>query len=861
MSRAKWCGEVIYAEADRFRESCLRRDGSLLVPAGADLWTAERVHGLEDLITPVQGGSFLDNLLAQLEGRSEADRLLVTEGLYLLLLFGLDTSAEKKIEHLERLLSELRDPVALSKPMTSALRAGGVANFSAGNAWRHAYLRFIFRFAQRLKDQPGGQREETLSDPWKCHGLSQEVRTSTDAMAANCLLHVLFPETFEYVVGEAHRTQLVEAFAAAPGVRDAPSTDARIQRIRELAQSGQADPIDFYESPFVDIWKHQPSVAWSETVRLGALLYEDANFDTEERSYKLEIADALREARRALLAGEDDWTDKLKRGIQHSKNNLTSWRGNPTIVKWFADNERDGRALLSALWAHDRRSVEDRLLDFLRDLPREAMSGDSTRLAMASLLLLAVDPYWQPFYKLTVATRFSHALGRNPDDEVAVDPESITRPEQLAARLGVEQKRVRDVLRSEYPRDETERGREWHLTSAQVSMVIGRLADAGTDDIGTDKIVARYSGWKLLLEELRLRMLAAGRPLRDLLDAQGLAYALVQWDVPRNWNEADKAALLAWREGKVAGDDDVVIDVPTPTDGRGLPPVPQAMADDLFMPQAWLQRIVDLLGDKRQLILYGPPGTGKTFLASRLGRHITESGGSAQLVQFHPSYTYEDFFEGYRPHADTDGALKFKIIHGVLRDVARRAREEPNAPHLLIIDEINRGNLPKIFGELYFLLEYRDHAVRLQYSDDEFTLPKNLYILGTMNTADKSIALVDAALRRRFYFVGLMPTKPPVREVLARWLAARSYDPMPAALLDELNAEIADADFSIGPSYLMTDPKNLEQVWEHGILPLLEEHFYGSGQDISQRFGLEALKSRIAARAETTGDPETDTDA
>ena len=228
-----------------------------------------------------------------------------------------------------------------------------------------------------------------------------------------------------------------------------------------------------------------------------------------------------------------------------------------------------------------------------------------------------------------------------------------------------------------------------------------------TDDVGAEKLVARYAAWKLLLQELRLRMLAAGQPLRDLLDAQGLAYALLQWD-PESWNEADKAALIAWRGGKVAGgDDEVVIDVSRPREGGALPRATQAMADELFMPQAWLQRVLDLLSDKRQLILYGPPGTGKTFVASRLGRHITENGGSHQLVQFHPSYTYEDFFEGYRPQADTDGALRFKIVHGALRDVARRAREAPDAPHLLIIDEINRGNLPKIFGELYFLLEYR----------------------------------------------------------------------------------------------------------------------------------------------------------
>ena len=366
MSRAKWCGDEIYAEADRFRASCLLRDGSMLVPARTDLWTAGRLRGLQNLISPVQGGSFLDNLQNQLEGRPDEDRLLVADALYVLLLFGLDTAAHTRIAHLERILSELSDSVALLKPMRSALHAGGVANFSAGNAWRHAYLQFILRFAQRLKEQPSDQREATLADPWKCHAHSHDVRTSTDAMVANCLLHVLFPETFEYMVAETHRAQLLDAFHAAPGAADAQNTDVRIQQIRELAQAGQDDPVGLYEPPFVDIWKHQAPMAWAETIRLGTKLYEDPRFDTLERASKLEVAGALSDARRALLDGHDDWTVKLKRGIQHSKNNLTSWRSNPTVVKWFADNAVEGRALLGALWADDEHSVEDRMLAFLK---------------------------------------------------------------------------------------------------------------------------------------------------------------------------------------------------------------------------------------------------------------------------------------------------------------------------------------------------------------------------------------------------------------------------------------------------------------------------------------------------------------
>jgi hypothetical protein len=864
MTQAQWCGDEIYAEAARFSRDCLQADGSLIIgdgPVGQELWTLERLQTLGNLITPIESGSFIDNLRSQLNGRDDRARQLVAEALYLLLLFGLDTKPATRIAHIDSLLSGMQEPVALSDTMEDALHAGGVANFSAGNAWRHAYLRFLLRFAARVKGLAAGERQVVLDDPWRLREVVEEVRTTTDSMAANCLLHVLFPDTFEYVVGPLHRERLIATFADAPGVAGAPNPDAKIARIRELAQAGRSTALDFYEPPFVDVWQHDASLAWTDAIRLGIKLYTDANFDEWERVYKLEIAAALAQARKALLAGDSGWTVVLKKGVQHSKNNLTGWRANATFVEWVNSNEPQARGVLTALWS-DGESIEDRLLTFLRDLSREAAAGDSTRLSIASLLLLAVDATWQPFYKLTVYKEFAEALGVGIDDEVVIDAEGITRPEQLAARLGVDGKRVRRFLRDEYPREESERGVSWHLTADQVARVAERFGDdstTGADGTDPDRTAARYAAWTMLLEELRLRMLAAGHPLRDLLDAQGLAYALMAWDAPQSWSDADKAALIAFREGKTAtAMDDVITDVPPRSDGATLPPITVELAEALLLPQPWLQKLLGLLEEKRQLILYGPPGTGKTWLATHLGRHIADHGGTYRLVQFHPSYTYEDFFEGYRPEANDDGTLRFKLVGGVLRDMVQAAREKPDAPHVLVVDEINRGNLAKIFGELYFLLEYRDHAVRLQYSKEEFSLPSNLYIVGTMNTADKSIALVDAALRRRFYFAGLIPTHPPVDDVLRLWLEREGHEPTAAALLAELNEEIADADFAIGPSYLMTDPKNLEHVWEHAILPLLDEHYYGSGQDIPGRFGLSTLKARIAAKADA---PAADSEA
>ncbi|RNL86922.1 McrB family protein [Halostreptopolyspora alba] len=292
-----------------------------------------------------------------------------------------------------------------------------------------------------------------------------------------------------------------------------------------------------------------------------------------------------------------------------------------------------------------------------------------------------------------------------------------------------------------------------------------------------------------------------------------------------------------------------------------LPDADTELAEALLFDQGWLQECVDLLRDRPQLIFYGPPGTGKTYVAQELAKHLT--GGkpeNTQLVQFHPAYSYEDFFEGYRPRQDPDGhGMSFELTPGPLRTLADAARKHPGEPFVLIIDEINRGNLAKIFGELYFLLEYRSKSVNLLYGSDQgdgFTLPKNIVVLATMNTADRSIALVDAAMRRRFWFMELHPSTWPTDALLARWLARHGLPDDAARLLAELNNRITDRDFRIGPSYLMresvhTHPRGLERVWRHQILPLLEEHHYGDGLDIEELYGLAALRRYLGLNDST----------
>ena len=272
------------------------------------------------------------------------------------------------------------------------------------------------------------------------------------------------------------------------------------------------------------------------------------------------------------------------------------------------------------------------------------------------------------------------------------------------------------------------------------------------------------------------------------------------------------------------------------------------LATELLYQPGVLQNITNLLDDKRQVIFQGPPGTGKTYAARELATFLAGSNGQVTLVQFHPSYAYEDFVQGYRPTLSA-GQAGFELRDGPLVAAAAAARTEPDALHFLIIDEINRGNLAKVFGELYFLLEYRDEDIRLQYAsteDEPFSLPENLYIIGTMNTADRSIALVDLALRRRFHFVEFHPDKPPVEGLLDRWLEKNAPAmAWAASVVDRANDRLKnDRQAAIGPTYLMKkdlDEDKVRLIWEHNVLPYIEEHLYGETDRLDE-FELDRLR-------------------
>ena len=861
MPRSSWTGDKTYAVVQQdLTERCLAKDGSLFTPDQA-VWTLEYAQALDGRVGDFDDSDdkFIPKLQRQVSGLDPAAIQLAAELLYIEQLGEGDTGGPKGEENVTSILKVLDNPPAIPEELLTALHQKGVASFGAGKNRRDAYMRFLVRFLIAWKSLSEDEQKERLKDPWLFQQVVISVLTTQDAMPANALLHLLYPETFDYMIGPTDRGKLLKVFADAPGVSEVTESDdeggidRKILVIRKDARNALGHEMELYDQPVKRIWGDPAPAIWEQVLDWATRLYQWHDFDKEERDYKLRLGEKVAVARDSLANGSGDWLEQLRKAFTDKDNNLTSWHNHDGFLKWCRDGSDQAKTLISALWSAD--DPQAGLRQFLRDLPREAASGPGSRLSIATYLLLGVDAEHIPYFKWTVYTGFRKVLELPSQGQAYIDPDATYRPEDLASMMGVDGRRVRDYLREAYPREDQDKGTEWSLTGEEARDVVDHFSE---DD--ADTTAATYRDWFELLEELLLRLLGRGVALRDLLDAQGIAYWLSVGGAPKDWSDDDQQAFESFCKRTVTPPPPP----PADQDQPALPAATPALAEHLYVPQDWMQKIIGLLNEKQQVIFYGPPGTGKTFIAQALGEHLIRGGGEVRLVQFHPSYTYEDFFEGYRPDDPEGQEMRFKLVPGVLRQLVKDARDAPDKPHVLIVDEINRGNVAKIFGELYFLLEYRGKGIELQYSRNEpFALPKNLFLIGTMNTADRSIALVDSALRRRFYFVPFLPTEAPIKDVLSKWLERHELDPEPAVLLAALNKSIgkeADDEFGVGPSYFMTaDGSNpdLDTVWEYSIKPLLVEHYYGEGRDIENEFSPKALADQVASEADsTTAEPE-----
>ena len=761
--------EKVYTAASTWVERALKADDSLF-NQGTPVWSKALLGELRErfLDRPdVGSGGFYDKLRQQLEGSPPEVYQLMAEALYAqFLIIGREgMRGATKQAQIEQVLGWGAPVRTIPEHLVGGLTPG-IASSMAFALYRPYQVAFIIEFVEQWKELPADNRERLLQDPWAFKEFVENVsfrgqllRDHPNAPSAQreALLHLVHPDHFEGTVSVQQKESIAGATAFAHFLtEDTPDVDRKLAQIRRGLEAELGFDFDLYDRDVggIDIRaKWDPEVdPWDEFVRQAQRYVDSGALEADELDYKREIAQDLSTARDAVLAGESNWHDLLKRALRSRPGHPIAWQLLDDFNRWCTEHPVDALRALQSLWEGSHVSVEDPIRAFTAVLPNSALRGAVGSSAnVISVLLMALDVESYPPFRLRVFDRAYERIGYG---KPAPNADEATVYEHALGFL--------------------------------------------------DRFI----------DEARER----GLELQHRLDAQS-----VVWQIAA----------------------DVVEEPPPPPPP---PPLLESLAAELHLPVDFLSDIEQLLLDKKQVIFQGPPGTGKTYVARKLASCLAGSPDQVALVQLHPSYAYEDFVQGYRPIM-TGGQSGFARVDGPLLRAARLARAQPNEKHFLVIDEINRGNVAKVFGELYFLLEYRDESIRLQYQDEEdepFSLPENLYIIGTMNTADRSIALVDLALRRRFYFVDFHPDEEPVKSVLRGWLRKNAPEmEWVADVVECANERLRDdRHAAIGPSYFMKDglgDEVVRRVWRHSVLPYIEERFFGDADRLDE-FDLDKLR-------------------
>ena len=783
----------VYTASEAWVEQALRRDGSLFT-SGRAIWSSHWLGELHRrfLDHPDEtNASFLEKLQVQLEGSPPEVYQLMAEVLYFHFLIVSTKSSANERQVITSPLGWSPSPVTIPQELVEALTPGILNPGQYFHVTRPFQVGFLIEFVEQWKEKEAGDQRRLLANPW---------------------------DFKDFILGLNFHSALLQDYSHIP----------RAQREAVL------------HLVFPDIFEAMVSVDHKDSIARAFSRFVTTPEEDVDRK--------LQQIRPALEA-------------QHGSEDHLFYK--PEIrSQWDDKYEPD-------LWDEFVRRAQTYVATGrLESEEIEYKVEIGRKLAAAREAVLAGAEDWAVSLKAALNTNDANFI--NWRQISAYNQWCETQPEEALR-----------TLRAIWTRNESTVSERILAFSDLLPMSV--LRGAGTRMnfasallMGLD--VEQYPPFRIRVFNETYDRIAYGRPERGVDEAALYDYALGFLD--QFIEEAEKRGLtlrhrldaqsVVWGiQGDGDGpddsdeeDSDEPIGGESKVDsGRSTSSADpwtllniEALARELLWETGGLQKIVDGLKDKRQAIFQGPPGTGKTYVAKRLAEWCREQGGDFHIVQFHPSYSYEDFVEGFRPTLTENGQAGFKLTWGPLRRIAAQAEANPDATFILVIDEINRGNVAKVLGELYFLLEYRDAKMELQYSNEEFSLPKNLWFIGTMNTTDRSIALVDAALRRRFYFFGFFPDELPVLGLLDRWLEENNSELKWVADLVELaNRKLEDRHLGIGPSHFMKkdpplDEERVQFIWEQAIIPYIEEQCFGD-EDKLKNFEYERLKRELAGGA------------
>ncbi|WP_177225647.1 AAA family ATPase [Variovorax sp. OK605] len=792
---------------NHWRDRAFLADGAVF--DGRALWTVEGLEALEthfvrNLDEGV--GTFIAKLESQLKTTSPHVKQLAAEMLWLMFLCPSNMGAAKKRSTIETIWQWSGEELPSSAAeLLSDAALGGIGSAGPGfNNHRWRELTFCINTMLIFKRLPVAERKLLIADGWRFAKWLSEVPDATARQFRHMLLFMLFPDDFERIFGRLDRRAVAVAFSGlsnqAVNALSPLELDRTLRRVRsELEEKHSTPELDYYTPPLKGMWQQQDFRTATQDITADHVLLAIAQIDRDGVD--------LKEASTGydLLYAAHRYPPKLVLSLaaKHA-------RGTEFDRSQFAGGEDSSafRLLRSLSFEIVPKAV---LPDILKRFLTQASTGSG----------LAVSGYPTEYRGLQVKVSFGKGvLARVP----------------WIAFLGA----GHAPTKGSYP---------VLLYYRKAGYVIVAYGIGETHDTVP---LWRNLDSTLTIEQY-LAAQAATEPERygDSYVAQAFSEDHLA-DIDQIAVAIDKVIDEYKPLLSATQDSTTAIDVVGEETEDELYTLDEAL-EGLFIDRDAFGGIVQRLRSKHNLILQGPPGVGKTFFARRLAQALVGNRSSARVgvVQFHQTYSYEDFVQGYRPTG-----TGFQLKNGVFYEFCRRAAADADNDYVFIIDEINRGNLSKVFGELMMLIEADkrdpDWAVPLTYAnslDEKFHVPKNVYLLGLMNTADRSLAMVDYALRRRFAFIDLEPgfSSPQFREYMRNARASEELIHRVVRDLQDLNAEI-EADranlgpgFRVGHSYFCSvhGPDGATHDWykdviETEVLPLLREYWFDDPSKVKQ---------------------------
>jgi 5-methylcytosine-specific restriction protein B len=805
-----WDIEPIFKAAAHWRDKALLGGDSVF--GDPDIWSDDNIelmnqHYVQNL--DEGEGNFITKFEHQLENAPSETRKLAAEMMWLMLLCSSNIGPKNKRDTFFTIWdwSGAERP-AIEPWLTDDVLRGIGSTGTAFNTHRWREVVFFVHFLQSFRRKEPSQQEKLLQDPWEFAKWIENVPDAEHRQLRHIILYLLFPDNFERIFGRTDRIKLLIAFTelSRPQI-DAMSAieiNQEIQQIRRKWEERHPDQkLDFYIDPLHDVWRSEQTV---ETPTETEGPFEQYTRDVKRKDVMQALAeidrdgvpDRARSSTYDLIQGENRYPPKYVLSM------ACKYATGEEFPRQFFEGGRESKAfkLLEGLGFHiELKTFIPELISRFLEQADEGVN-------------LAYSGYPNEYRGLKVRVSFGKGnFARVP----WITFTGYGQTTQDGIYPGVLYYKNFGYLFVTYGLSETNAPKlKWQ-------------------DIEGAPTITAY-----------LENALSEAPAR-----YGKSLVVQAFDLSEGIDESAIEAAIDKVIGKFHAqfeDQAPVGELPNQAETYGLT---EAM-DGLFVDEEKIKETLRLLRQKKNVILQGPPGVGKTFVSKRLAYALMgeKSPDRLGMVQFHQSYAYEDFIQGYRP-----SGTGFKLKNGVFYEFCEKAKQDPAGIYVFIIDEINRGNLSKVFGELMLLIESDkrgpDWAIPLTYSDEtkpKFYIPENLYLIGLMNTADRSLAMVDYALRRRFAFAELVPgfDTDEFRQYMLDAGGELDFVNELIIRMDEVNAKItADTTnlgrgYCIGHSFFCSVSEGeapgwswYRQIISTEIAPLLREYYFDDEKQAS----------------------------